>query len=125
MDTTRTLTRRRSLRLLGGAALAALPAVGLAEKANAGRGCAWADPVLRIDGQTVHVYIGSLWEMRRSATDKILLRVTLPPEVEGKLIDILSDFGKGYDVRLSSSDTLQVVDGNVPMLVSVYCPARD
>ena len=63
--------------------------------------------------------------MLRSATDKILLNVTLPRGVEGKLIDILSDFGEGYDVEFYSSRSLYVVDGVIPVRLALYCPARD
>jgi hypothetical protein len=63
--------------------------------------------------------------MLDSATDKILLRVALPPGVDGKLRDILSDFDKGYDVRFTTSSALQVVNGLIPVRLAVYCPARD
>jgi hypothetical protein len=63
--------------------------------------------------------------MLRSATDKIRLTVTLPIGIRGKLDDVLADFGEGYDVRFRESSTLQVVNGKVPVLVAVYCPARD
>jgi hypothetical protein len=121
----RALTRRTMFRLLGGAALAAVPALRLAEEATAGRTWCRADPVLRIGGQTAHVYITSPVEMLKSATDKIMLRVTLPRGVEGKLTDILADFGRGYDVRFATSSALTAVDGVIPVQLAVSCPARD
>ena len=120
-----TLTRRRALRLLGGAVLAAVPAVRFAGEATAARAWCRADPVLRIAGQRAHVYISSPAEMLESATDKIRLTVTLPPRVEGRLLDIAADFGEGYDVRFATSTALQVAGGKVPVLIAVYCPARD
>ena len=124
MDLATPMTRRSALRLAGIAA--ALPA-GLAVlgKADAARGWCMADPVLRIGGQTAHVYISSPIAMMSSATDKILLRAALPSGVSGKLIDILSDFDKGYDVRFTTSSALKVVNGQIPVALSVYCPARD
>lgn len=119
------LSRRRALRLLGGAALAAVPVFRLAGDASAARSWCRADPLLRIAGQDVHVYITSSIAMLNAATDKIRLTVTLPSGIRGKLVDVLADFGKGYDVRFLSSSALQVVNGQVPALVSVYCPARD
>ena len=121
----RALTPRTMFRLLGGTALAAVPAWRLAEEATAGRTWCRADPVLRIAGQTAHVYITSPVEMLKSATDKILLRVTLPRGVEGTLTDILADFGRGYDVRFATSSALTVADGVIPVQLAVSCPARD
>jgi hypothetical protein len=125
MPASQTISRRRALRLLGGAALAAIPALRLASEAEAARGWCRADPLLRIAGQFVHVYITSSSTMLQSATDKIRLTVFVPTGVRGKLVDVLADFGEGYDVRFRESSLLHVVDGQVPVIVSVYCPARD
>jgi hypothetical protein len=118
-------SRRHGFRLLGGAALAAVPALRFAGDASAARGWCRADPVLRIAGQTVHLYISSPAAMLKSATDKIRLVVMLPAGVDGKRIDVLADFGRGYDIRFVSLPTVKVVNGRVPALVTVYCPARD
>jgi hypothetical protein len=119
------LTRRNALRLLGGVALAAVPALRLTGEAAAGRSWCRADPVLRIGSQTAHVYITSSIAMLKSATDKIRLTVTLPRGVEGKLIDILADFDEGYDVRFTTSSALIAAGGKIPVQLAVYCPARD
>lgn len=118
------MTRRSAIRFAG--ITAALPA-GLAvlRQADATRGWCMADPVLRIGGQTAHVYISSPAAMLNSATDKIELTVTLPHGVNGNLIKIASDFGKGYDVRFESSRAMLVVNGRIPVALAVYCPARD
>ena len=123
--TGRSLTRRAVLRALAASALAAVPVTGLVERAAAGRLWCRADPVLRIGGQTAHVYITSSAAMLTSATDKIRLNVTLPQGVEGKLVDILADFGKGYDVRFATSSTLKTAGGKISVQVAAYCPARD
>ena len=119
------VSRRRAIRLLGGAALAAVPALRFAGEADAARGWCRADPLLRIAGQSVHVYITSSNAMLRSASDKIRLTVVIPLGVRGRLVDVLADFGEGYDVRFRESSMLQVVNGRVPVRVAVYCPARD
>ena len=67
-------SRRRVIRLAGGAAFAAFPTLRLAGNASAARGWCRADPVLRIAGQTVHVYISSPDAMLRSATEKFELQ---------------------------------------------------
>ena len=120
-----TMTRRFAVSLIG-AALVAVPA-GLAGRADVSAGRAWcrADPVLRIGGQTAHVYLTSPGAMLKSATDKIRLNVTVPRGVDGKLIDILADFDRGYDVRFTTSSTLEVADGRIPVVLAAYCPARD
>jgi hypothetical protein len=125
MGSTHTFTRRHAIRLIGAATLSAFSAMPFREDASAARGWCRADPVLRIGGQKAHVYITSTRAMLRSACDKIRLTVTIPDEVEGKLIDILSDFDEGYDVRFYSSSTMHVVDGRIPVRAAVYCPARD
>ncbi len=121
----RTLTRRATLRLIGGAALATVPALRLAGDVAAGRTWCRADPVLRIGGQTAHVYVTSETAMLKSATDKIRLTVTLPREIAGKLTDILADFGRGYDVRFTTSSSLKSAGGKIPVQIADYCPARD
>jgi hypothetical protein len=125
MNTNRTITRRRAFRFVAGATLSALATTRLGGEAAATRGWCRADPLLRIAGQEAHVYITSSRAMLSSATDKIVLNVTLPQGVEGKLIDILSDFGDGYRVRFYTSSTLQVVDGQIPVVLAAWCPARD
>jgi hypothetical protein len=126
MHTTSTrFSRRHALRLFTGGAVAATVGLRSALSTEAARRWCVADPVLRIAGQEVHVYISSPPEMLQSATDKIRLTVTLPSLVSGKLIDIESDFGEGYDVRFYTSSSLVATVGHVPMLIAVYCPARD
>ena len=125
MDLPVSLSRRHAIRLLGGAALVASPIALQSTDASAARGWCVADPFLRIAGQYAHVYITSSSDMMRSANGKIRLKVTLPRGVEGKLRDILSDFGDGYDVDFYSSSSLLVANGKIPVQFSVYCPARD
>ena len=125
MTLNRPLTRRRAFRFVAGATLSTLATSRFGKDALAARGWCRADPLLRIGGQRTHVYITSSRAMLNSATDKILLNVTLPPGVDGKLLDILADFGEGYRVRFYSSASMQVVDGHIPVRLAVYCPARD
>ena len=125
MDMTDLLTRRGAIRLIGGTALATLPLAMRSSDAQAARGWCMADPLLRIAGVDAHVYIASPEAMLRSATDKIRLLVALPRGVEGKLIDILSDFGEGYEVRFSTLPGVRASTGKIPVRLAVYCPARD
>lgn len=76
-------------------------------------------------GQRAHVYIASYVEMRAAATDKIRLVVTTPERVEAKLVDILADFGEGYDVDVERSRALRATSGRVPVRIDVYAPASD
>ena len=117
-------TRRHALTLIGGAALA-LPAAFAARGAGAQRAWCRADPLLRIAGQEAHVYVASYVEMRAAATGKIRLVVTIPDRVEAKLLDVLADFGEGYDVDFARSRDLRAASGRVPVRVAVYAPASD
>ena len=123
--TTPGISRRHALRLLGGGVLAAAIGFRTSSSTDAARSWCRADPVLRIAGQKVHVYISSPPEMLKSATDKIRLTVTLPPRISGKLIDIEADFDEGYDVEFKTSKSLVATDDKIQMQIAVYCPARD
>jgi hypothetical protein len=122
---TRLTTRRDTIRAIAGGGLALAAGWRWTNTADAARRWCFADPVLRIDGQTVHVYISSDVEMLRSATDKIRLIVTLPSGVRGRLTDIESDFGEGYDVDFAESRQLSAADDSIAMRIAVYCPARN
>jgi hypothetical protein len=119
------ISRRQALQVIDSATFATLTAVVGSGKASAARGWCRADPLLRIAGQYVHVYISSPNEMLQSATDKIRLIVMLPPGVAARKISIRADFGKGYDIRFVTVSTLKVVKGRVPVVFTVFCPARD
>src|SRR4051794_13369250 len=118
-------SRRQVFQLVCTGAIASLAPSIFRGNASAARGWCRADPLLRIAGQQVHVYISSPTAMLQSATDKIRLTVMLPVGVEGRKLDVLADFGKGYDIRFLTSAGLMVVGGRVPVVVSVYCPALD
>jgi hypothetical protein len=118
-------TRRQLFCWMAGGTIAAALAIHSTSKTDAARRWCLADPVLKIDGQKVHVYISSPPEMLKSATDKIRLVVSLPPHVDGKLIAIESDFGKGYDVDFRRSSNSIAGEDYVPLYFAIYCPARD
>jgi hypothetical protein len=118
------LARRVALRLVGAASLGLPAAVG-GRAAAAGRSWCRADPVLRIGGQTAHVYIASYVEMLAAATDKIRLVVTVPVGVRARLDDILADFGEGYDVRFAETRELRAANGRIPVRIAVYASASD
>src|SRR5262245_47565601 len=119
------ISRRQALQLMCGAAIVTLATSVSTGEVSAARGWCRADPLLRIAGQQVHVYISSPNDMLRSATDKIRLIVMTPPGIEARKISILADFGKGYDIRFVNISSLQVVNGRAQVRLSVYCPARD
>jgi hypothetical protein len=119
------VSRRKAMRLFAGGSLA-LSAIALEYgSAIAARGWCLADPVLRIGEQSAHVYISSLSAMLSSATDKIILQVTLPVGIKGQLETINADFGKGYRVRFFESSNLVATRSHVPVQLAVYCPARN
>ena len=63
------ISRRHAPRLLGGGFLAATVGFRTSDSTEAARSWCRADPVPRITGQKVHVYISSPPEMLKSATD--------------------------------------------------------
>jgi hypothetical protein len=118
------LSRRHVLKLVAGSAFTVPIRLGRIKSASAARGWCLADPVLRIGGQSVHVYIGSEADMLQDATDKIQLRVTVPTGVRGEVREIAADFGKGYRVRFEESSALIATRTHIPIEVRVYAPAN-
>ena len=119
------VSRRQAVRLLAAGPLALAAIAREYGSASAARGWCLADPVLRIGEQSAHVYISSLSAMLSSATDKIILQVTLPVGIKGQLTKVNADFGKGYRVRFFESSDLVATRSHVPVRFAVYCPARN
>ncbi len=117
------LPRRRVL-LLAGAAAALLPALG-PRRAAALRGWCRADPVVRVDGQTAHVYVSAGVRTRREARAlstgpiRVVLRVPAGAEAE----HVASDDGFGFGYAASVEEDGKLAAGAVE--VAVWVPMRD
>lgn len=119
------MSRRGMLRLMGGAALAAVPAVALVSDASAGRSWCRMDPVLKIDGQVVDVYLESYQEMNTAATGPTQINVLIPKGSTGTVLATDRGFGgNGYSISFSTSSTLLKTNRHTQVQVSVYQPAN-
>src|SRR4051794_4662388 len=104
MDT-RIMNRRHVLRLVGGAALAAVPALRLAGEAAAGRTWCQTDPVVKIDGKTADVFLSSYTDLNAAAIGPAQLVITVPVGVSAVLLAVDRSFGGwGYQISFAQSD---------------------
>ena len=84
------------------------------------------DPVVQIDGQTVHIYLSSYLAMNDAATGPTQIVVTVPTGVEAVLRAADPGFGgHGYDVRFAESAALKTTPRRLQVHVAVYAPATD
>jgi hypothetical protein len=119
-------TRRRALRLVGGAALAAIPAARSAGEAGAARQWRRTDPVVKIDGRVADVFLASDRRLRRAATGPTELVVALPPGVPGRLLAVDRGFGgHGYVVEFVEDAALPRDDDGFAVRVDAYVPSAD
>jgi hypothetical protein len=104
---TATMDRRSALRLLGGAALAALAASATATRAEAARTWCRTDPVVKIDGQVADVWLSSYWELHKTATGPSEIVISVPPGVSTELLASDLGFGRhGYVVSFQEDPSL-------------------
>lgn len=118
--------RRAMLRMIGGAGLAVVPALTLAGSASAGRTWCRTDPVLKIDGQVVDLFITSYPEMDEAASGPTQIDVLLPLGSEGSVQAVDRGFGgHGYTIAFGNSNALAKSGGHTQVQISVYQPAAD
>jgi hypothetical protein len=123
-EVARGLTRRSLLRSSAGAALAALPMLALAGKAEAGRAWCRLDPTFLIDGYMGNVYVSGLIDRNYDVTGPTELIFTVPPGVTSQLIDADQGFGMGYKVTHATSSKLRNRSDRIEIQVSVRVPAK-
>jgi len=119
------LTRRHALRLVGGAALAAVSALRLAGEASAGRSWCRYDPVIRVAGRVANVYVSTYVDAVVEATGATIVYVAVPPGAGGEVLDADPGFGHGYDVRFVERSELKATSKGVDIQVGAYVPAAD
>jgi hypothetical protein len=118
------LDRRHALRLLGGAALAAIPAVRLAGDAAAGRSWCRVDPTFRVDGLVGNVYVAGELDRAYDTTGPIQLWFRAPA---GSTIELLASdpgFGYGYDIYHIETAELKSDHKKIEIEIEVVVPAR-
>ena len=116
----------------GGARARFLPALGLVLLAlaltthGALAGISWCrtDPIVRINGERVNIFVNSDEAILKQATGPTQVVVTVPLGVSTELIATDPGFGFGEVVSFTTSPYLRVTDsGRVNVVVSAYVPA--
>lgn len=123
MDSTAALTRRQLLRLLGGATLAVVPALGVLERAGAARAWCRLDPTFRVEDLVGNVYVSGELDQAYDVTGPIQLRFTAPDGCTVELLASDPGFGQGYDVSYASDPTLKNTDKEIELRIDVFVPA--
>jgi hypothetical protein len=115
--------RRHALRLFGGTALAAVPALRLAGQASAGRSWCRVDPSFWVDGLIGNVYVSSDVDKTYDTTGPIQLKFTVPEGTDVQLLTSDDGFGQGYEVVHEWTDKLNNDDKKIEIEVEVFVPA--
>ena len=120
------LTRRHALRLLSGAALAAVAGVRLAGAAAAGVRWCRRDPQILVGGHVANVYVSSYNDILDSGTGPTRVVVTVPTgyAATAQVLDQDDGFGYGYAVTFQESAKLGLTRGGaINVGVQVYVPS--
>jgi hypothetical protein len=115
--------RRTLLRSAAGAALAAIPVLAVAGKAEAGRVWCRLDPTFSIDGHVANVYVSGLIDRVYDVTGPTELVFTVPAGVSSQLLSSDNGFGRGYTVTHAVSSKLRNRSDRIEIEVSVRVPA--
>ena len=118
------LARRRALALLAGGALAALAP----DPARAWRRWCRVDPLLRIEGQDLHLWVAvraaDMRRARRLVRGPVEVAVVLPPGVGYARLDDAEGFGDGFAVVPERDPGLAAGGGRVALRVRVRVRTR-
>lgn len=123
MDSAPAVTRRHVLRLIGGAALAAVPALYVAGEASAKRAWCRLDPTVWVDGQVVHLYVSGLLDVEYDVSGPTKVVIRVPPEVAYALLEQDAGFGQGYDISFAADRKLKAEDNKLEIAADVFVPA--
>lgn len=108
------------LRLAGGAALAAVPALRLAGEASAARAWCRADPSFLVDDLVGNVYVSGQVDKTYDVTGPIYLLFTVPVGTSVSLIASDDGFGQGYSIGYNEDAKLKNDDKHIDITVDVY-----
>lgn len=125
-------TRRHLLRLMAGASLSLVPALGRQE-ASAGRTWCRVDPVVKIQGHTCDVYISarvkSMRQARKLTKGTIVIVISVPATVRHSCKLVATDraygFDPPYDVRFEPSGDLIATSSTIPVHIEALVPMED
>jgi hypothetical protein len=120
------LSRRKAVQAIGGAFVAGWVIATSAHPAAAGRTWCKFDPVLKIDGQVVDIFVSSVVEMKRLATGPTKIIVELPYGSSGSVCAVDSGFGGwGYDIEFDVNQNLAKSDTHTQVDILVLQPAAE
>jgi hypothetical protein len=115
------MTRRQSLKLLAGAALAAVSALSTVNNALAGITWCRVDPFVKINGVALKIYPERDSNAANICNGPIKLNFVVPPDADCRVINADQGFGYGYDISFTPSS---MYSGNI-YRVNMYVPAPD
>jgi hypothetical protein len=123
MDSQQTFTRRTLLRRTGGMALVAVPALALAQRAEAGRAWCRVDPAFAVDGIVGNVFVSGELNRSYDVTGPIGLIFSVPPGTDVQLLSQDEGFGLGYDIVQTFDARLKNNKDKIDIEISVVVPA--
>src|SRR5262249_33262071 len=116
--------RRALLKLISGAALASVPAVGLVSRASAARRWCLTDPVFAVDEFIGNVLVMGELDKSYDVTGPTRLTFIVPYGTDARLLSSDSSFGQGYDISVLHDSKLQERDDRIEIKIRVFVPAR-
>jgi hypothetical protein len=119
----RMLSRRSALKLAGAAALGVVTSSQLTDRASAGRGWCYADPLFKVGNYVFDVALSADSDMLKQANGPVAVTLYVPEGV--RALHLLSDFGfgYGYDVDIVQSSQLSASRNRINVAVTVNAPA--
>lgn len=123
--TDRILSRRSALKLAGAAALGVVTSSHLVDRAAAGRGWCFADPLFKVGNYVFDVSLSAGIDMLREANGPVAVTLYVPKGV--RAMHLVSDFGfgHGYDVKVVQHADLSASKNRISVAVQVNAPADD
>jgi hypothetical protein len=117
-------TRNRCRRLLTAVALGLLATLMLTMPALAGRTWCSKDPIVRLNGEDVQIWVGIPEEFVPSVTGPVQVKVYVPIGVRKRLIYVDEGFnGYGEKVKFTETDALALrPDGSFDVMIKASVP---
>ena len=120
---TQTHSRRHVLKLVAGAALAAVPALRVVEEAAAARGWCRLDPTFLVDGFVGNVYVSGELDTTYDTTGPIQMLFRVPAGCRVDLLSTDPGFGHGYDIAYDYSPDLKTDHKKIDIEIQVFVPS--
>jgi len=120
---TQTYSRRQALRLVAGAALAAVPALRATNEVAASRGWCRLDPTFLVDGFVGNVYVSGELDTTYDTTGPIQMLFRVPAGCRVDLLSTDPGFGHGYDITYDYSADLKTDHKKIDIEIQVYVPS--